>query len=622
MSDFNGLIAEVKSQVDIVNVCEQHGISLTQNGYRAKGLCPFHQEKTPSFIVDENTQTYHCFGCGESGDVLSFIQKITNTDFIDALKIAGNSSTVDVDKRLAEIYNNENVDIVDFVSLRSCVAKAAEFYSESFKELKETHEAKKMISERMFNIEDIGDSEYFGYADSKPRSLTDFLLSQGFNEETIVDAGLARKVEKNGKTMVFDVFQHRLLFAFTDQLGRIVGFSGRKLNDEDFGGKYVNTSDTSIFHKGSLIFNLHNARKAIAKNNEVYIVEGQFDVLAMKMSGIDNVVAVSGTSITEDHMKILNRAVGKDGVFIFCLDGDEAGLKAMRTTLEKHKIAQNKSLVVTFPENIDPCVIFEKKGSEYLKKYIEKKNKKASSEFIADMCVHGEDISTPVGKQKSLATFNDIAAKIGKGVFIDLCAQSLAKKLLTSKENILDSVEFVKVKEKRLVENSNENEKLFKLFRGDLDEETMEAFKAKYDKISAHSLGAVELRMFALILRFPGLVKKHGEPHFALLTVRNLYEISSKLPARKKVIVEEYGNKGVYMSMIFSDDKLLPLLHLMSPNQIEEHYEYLLKRKEDTQKLLEKKTNFRKNIQFLKENEDISVRELRSKIIMENIVFS
>ena len=613
MSDFNSLIAEVKSNADIINICEKNGINLTQNGYRAKGLCPFHQEKTPSFVIDEQSQTYHCFGCGESGDVLSFIQKITNTDFIDALRIIGQENNIDVDKKLAEIYNNENVNIVDYKTLRACVNKAAQYYAHNFSKLTDNHPAKQMIINRGFNIDST--DEYFGYAGKNPHDLTNYLLAQGFTIDNIVDAGLARKVIKDDKEMFFDVFTNRLLFSFTDQMGRIVGFSGRKLNEEDFGGKYVNTSDTPIFHKGSLIYNLSNARKAIGSENKVYIVEGQFDVLALKVSGIENVVAVSGTSITDDHIKILNRAVGKNGEFIFCLDGDSAGIKAMRTTLEKHKIAQNKGFAVLFPPNADPCTIYEKKGSKALVAYLNSRRKKASSEFIVDMCIQGQDLSTPLGKQKALSNFSEIADTIGKGAFIELCAVNLSSRLSMSMQSILNNVEFSPKKEKTSITQNINNNKLFSLIHNSLSDDDMENFENKYKKLINHPIGSIEVRLFVLLLRFPGLIKEYGEPLFNVKLISNIYNISKDLPYKRKMIIEEYGKYSIFVAMFLSDDSLFSAIHLMSPIEINNHYNYLLKRRESNIKQAREIEKFKEVSSFLIKNNDIPIKELRKKIL-------
>lgn len=614
MSDFNSLIAEVKSNSDIVNICEKNGINLTQNGYRAKGLCPFHQERTPSFVIDEQSQTYHCFGCGESGDVLSFIQKITNTDFIDALRIVGQENNIDVEKKLAEIYNNDDVNIVDYKTMRACVDKASQYYADKFSHLSNNHPAKKIIIDRGFNLDNT--SEYFGYAGKKPNDLTNYLLSQGFTIDNIVESGLARKVVKDDKEMVFDVFTNRLLFSFTDQMGRIVGFSGRKLDEDDFGGKYVNTSDTPIFHKGSLIYNLSNARKSIGSESKVYIVEGQFDVLALKVSGIENVVAVSGTSITDDHIKILNRAVGKNGEFIFCLDGDSAGIKAMRTTLEKHKIAQNKGFAVLFPPNADPCTIYEKKGSKTLVAYLNSRRKKASSEFIVDICVQGQDLSTALGKQKSLSNFSEIADTIGKGAFIELCASNLGNKLSMSMQAILNNVDFSPKRDSvNVAHNAKNDRKLFSLIHDSLSDDDIKNFESKYQKLLNNPIGSIEVRLFVLLLRFPGLVKEHGEPLFNIKLMSNIYDISSELPYKRKMIVEEYGKYSIFVAMFLSDDNLFSAMHLMSTREINDHYNYLLKRRENTINQVKEMEKFKKMSNFLISNNDIPIKELRKKIL-------
>ena len=211
--NFNSLIAEVKTQSSIVDIVSARGISVSQSGSRYKALCPFHNENTPSFIVDDYSQTYHCFGCGESGDVISFVQKFDNTDFIDALRTVGESSRIaDLDNKINSVFSGENTDSTNYKVLRKCLSVAADFYKEKFENLSYNHPAVKMVSDRGLPVEEddmVGGKFYLGYAPKNASTLTNFLQEEGFDDDALVQTGLARKVEVKGKEVLLDVFTNR-----------------------------------------------------------------------------------------------------------------------------------------------------------------------------------------------------------------------------------------------------------------------------------------------------------------------------------------------------------------------------------------------------------------------------
>lgn len=354
-------VVKVKNAVDIVNYIESLGFSLKPSGANLyKMNCPFHNEKTPSFTVNENFQSFKCWGCGVGGDVIGFAMQYENLEFREVLQKLADEYGVELSES-----NDENA--VDYSSLKKIMSDSRKFYKAHFNHLSDEHVAKIEIAKRGFSyVEDeMPEGSYFGYA-PRGNNLFKYLKKKDWGEKIILQSGLVH--EKNGR--YFDFFQGRLLFEFTDRVGSTVGYSSRKIFDDDRRpGKYINSSESPLFHKQFVLYNHNTAKKYAGKSEEVFVCEGQFDVEAMKCAGILNVVASSGTAFSKNHMDECLK-MSNNGKVIFCFDGDEAGQAAAEKVFVRYPYAHESSFVVVFPEKMDPCDYRLQYGNDGLQKYV------------------------------------------------------------------------------------------------------------------------------------------------------------------------------------------------------------------------------------------------------------
>lgn len=309
-------VDDIKGRLDIVQVIGE-SVPLRKAGRNFKGLCPFHSEKTPSFMVNPERQSFHCFGCDEGGDVFDFVMKRERADFPETLRMLAQRAGVELKgfdakagKQKQRLFDaNEAAARYFQAVLGHATGAAARDY------LKERGISKATLT--AFRV---------GFAPDDFDTLVAALKKKGFTEPELVDAGLAAK----GRG-VYARFRGRVMIPITDGQGVIRGFTGRVLKPDAKEAKYVNTPETTIYHKGKLIFALDRAKDAIIQTDTVVLVEGQMDVLAGHQAGTDNVVAVSGTALTEDQLRQLSRYAK---TLVLALDADEAGHKAMLRVVE------------------------------------------------------------------------------------------------------------------------------------------------------------------------------------------------------------------------------------------------------------------------------------------------
>ncbi len=311
-------IEEVKKRLEIVEYIGTF-VNLKKAGRNFKGNCPFHKEKTPSFVVSPDRQIWHCFGsCQDGGDVIKFLMKRENITFFEALKelaektgvklqtFAIEDKTFHLKERLISL-NSVASEYYEYVLNKSPFGKTAISYLES-------RQITKKISET-FQI---------GYAPASWDSLTKFLQKKKFADPEIEASGLAIRGNRNS---LYDRFRGRLMFPIKDTRGVIIGFSGRLLHDQDKAAKYVNTPETPLYRKRESLYGITLAKESIKKENNVFLVEGEFDVITPFQAGISNIVAVKGTAITQEQLQLLKRYTTK---ITFTMDADMAGLEAMK----------------------------------------------------------------------------------------------------------------------------------------------------------------------------------------------------------------------------------------------------------------------------------------------------
>ena len=346
MNNMRDLIDEVKSRSDIVNVISQY-ISLKNSGSSYSGLCPFHSEKTGSFHVNQNKQIYKCFGCGEGGDVINFIMKIENLDFMEAVKLLAEKNGIEFKTNLSEADKKkmEEIKLMQDIHL-----KAARFYFSNlinFKNAGYDYLRKRGLSDKIIKRFGLGYSLYSW------NSLMDYLLSIGYEKKDLVKSGLVTHKENGDK--YYDKFRNRVMFPIFDYRGNVIGFGGRVLDDSM--PKYLNSPDTILFNKRYNLYGLNYAKKSI-KNDTLILVEGYMDLISLVEYGVENVVATLGTALTNEQGKLIKRYAS---TAVISYDSDEAGIKA---TLRAIEILRHQNINVKIL-NLKDC----KDPDDFIKKY-------------------------------------------------------------------------------------------------------------------------------------------------------------------------------------------------------------------------------------------------------------
>lgn len=345
-------IEKVKSALNIVNVIETF-TRLHKTGANYKSVCPFHDDHSPSMVVSPSRQTYHCFVCGASGDVISFVQHHLNLSFIEALRWCANQAGIEFPTK--ELTPEEEAAYKRREAQRIAIDAAAKFFQ------KNLGQAESFLASRGYSLSDKALTDFgVGYAPMGNLALAE-LSKAGYSQELLQEVD----VLGNSEGRLYDRFRDRLMFPFYDMQGHIVGFSGRIVTPKDGTGKYVNTGETPLFTKGKHIFGLYQARKSIGKTGFTYLVEGQFDVMSLHKVGVENVIGGSGTAFTEDQVKLLLRFTD-DIIMIY--DADPAGVKASLKNCELLLKAGAKVRCIRLEKGMDPDEFAKAHGSLTSKK--------------------------------------------------------------------------------------------------------------------------------------------------------------------------------------------------------------------------------------------------------------
>jgi len=338
--------------VDIIGEC----VSLKRAGANMKGLCPFHAEKTPSFMVNPARQSFHCFGCGEGGDVLSFMMKYYNLTFPETLKQLAQRYQITLPEK--EFTSEDKKKAEKRQKLFDANERAARMYHEYLLNHSEAAQAREYLEKRDISQEMINDFK-LGYAPESWDFLSSKVSKSSITRAEAEEAGLL--VRKDSR--FYDRFRDRVLFPISELTGRVVGFGGRILGAGE--PKYLNTPETLIFDKGRLLFGLFQHRDAIRKARQAVVVEGNFDLLALASYGVDNVVAPLGTALTQPQIRLLK---GYADEVILLFDGDEAGIKAAMRAVPLFLVEQVTARVALLPAMHDPDTYIRAHGKEGLEK--------------------------------------------------------------------------------------------------------------------------------------------------------------------------------------------------------------------------------------------------------------
>ena len=479
-------IQELQEKVDIESVVSS-SITLKRRGKTLVGLCPFHNEKTPSFTVYPDSNSFYCYGCGAGGDVISFVRRMENLDYIEAVKsvaqMAGMSMPEDgYDDTLSK----------QRMKLLSANREAARFYHECLMDPK-NKDALDYFLNRGLSINTIRRFG-LGYAPDDWRELINHLKSKGFTEHELVLANLARRSDKNGRVNFYDNFRNRVMFPIIDLRGNVIAFGGRVTDDSK--PKYINTSDTLVYKKSNGVFGLNLAKNA--NDNKLILVEGYMDVIALHQAGFTNAIACLGTAFTSEQANLLSRYADE---VIICYDNDGAGRTATARALGVLSKTGLKLRVVQMTGGKDADEIIRTHGKERFADLL--KAAASTTEYKLLEARAKYDLSSDDGKVEFLVDAAQILASCGT-IERDIYSTRLSNELGVSADSIMAQIKFAESKLRRLEETKKRQETEAMLAK---------SFEDKNNPERAENLRAAraEETLIASFMRNPDFYKKLKE---------------------------------------------------------------------------------------------------------------
>ncbi|GHE20681.1 DNA primase [Halomonas urumqiensis] len=411
-------VDDLLARVDVVEVVGER-VQLKKAGRNYSGLCPFHQEKTPSFTVSADKQFYHCFGCGAHGNALRFLMEYDKLRFPEAVEQLAARLAMEVpregaDDPQAQARERKRKEGVNLLEL------SAAFFRERLK-MPEASGAREYLATRGLST-DVQQIFGIGYAPDDWEALKRHLTERGVSEAVQVEYGLLVHREESGRT--YDRFRDRVMFPIRDIKGRTIAFGGRVLGDAK--PKYLNSPETPVFHKGRELYGLHEARQADHRLERLVIVEGYMDVVALAQFGIRNAVATLGTSTSEDHLSRLFRLVGE---VVFCFDGDRAGRQAATRALETVlplMIDGRQARFLFLPEGEDPDTLVRREGADAFNDRITCAS--PLSEFLFDQASAGRDLARVEDRERYASQVLAALGKLPEGVLKSLMLSELSRR--------------------------------------------------------------------------------------------------------------------------------------------------------------------------------------------------
>ncbi|MBI9108717.1 MAG: DNA primase [Spirochaetales bacterium] len=402
---------EINSKLNIIDIVSTH-LTLKRAGARYVGLCPFHNEKTPSFTVTPEKNLFYCYGCHKGGTIFDFVMEMENMDFPQALKFLADKAGVELGGRHKEDSGDRKI--------RDALKELYRRVSGSFQYIlinkPEAETARDYLVKRGLTLELIEEFQ-IGWAPDDRNWLLKFLKSKGYSNEFLTESGLFSQ-----RGLSYPLFSGRVMFPIMNNNGEVIAFSGRTL--KDFGPKYINSPETILFLKKNNLYGLNNSIKKIRETGYFILCEGQMDVIAYHQAGITNAVAPLGTAFTSGQVRILKRYADKA---VISFDGDQPGQNAARKAVmlfEQHEIT---SKIVKLPAEEDPSDILVNKGEKALHKVL--KSTINSFDYILENAINLSDISTPEGKEEILRSMNDYLGSLTSEVRRNSCMNEIAERL-------------------------------------------------------------------------------------------------------------------------------------------------------------------------------------------------
>lgn len=422
-------VEEIKSRLNIADIIGKR-VTLKKAGRNFKALCPFHNEKTPSFIVSPDRQTYHCFGCQKGGDVFTFVMEYEHVDFPEALEELASQAGVTLTRRIADTPQTKLKEKILEVN-----HLAGEFYQYLLTQHKLGQHARDYLKNRGISDKAIKTFS-LGYSPNSWDGLLKYLKKKGYEEELLEQAGLVIQSQKSNikNQRYYDRFRGRVMFTLKDHRGNVVGFAGRVLDPKEKEAKYINTPETPVYIKGNLLYGLDVTKAAIQKENKAVVMEGELDVISSFQAGVANAVAIKGSALTEGHVHLLRRFTER---LVFALDSDLAGDAASRRGIELADAAGLDMSVVILPSGKDPDEAARQSPS-LLKKAISEAI--PVYDYFISSSLKRFDVTTAFGKKKASEELLALLAKIENPIVQEHYAKKLAKALDTTEEAITEGM--------------------------------------------------------------------------------------------------------------------------------------------------------------------------------------
>ncbi len=383
-------LENIKKRVDLVDVIEPY-VEMKRSGATYKGLCPFHDEKTPSFVIQKGDSHYHCFGCGAHGDAIQFLMQHQSLGFVDSVELLAGKYQVHIDYEEETEVKGPPKNL-----LYEALEEASLFFHALLLHTPEGHGALQYLYRRGLTLEFI-QRFHLGFAPSKTGIFEPYMKAKGFSTEILLGSGLLKEGSDN---KIRDFFSDRITFPIQNPQGRVIGFSARKFQDDTFGGKYVNSSETPVFKKSQILFGLNHCRRRIAKERKAVIVEGQLDCLRLIHEGLDITVAGQGTAFGEGQAGELLR-LGVQKVYL-AFDSDLAGLEAMMKLGNLFQKGGVEVAVLSLPTDSDPDAYVRTKGIDAFMDLMSQATDYLT--FIVELMSQKLNVSSPAGKNELINT--------------------------------------------------------------------------------------------------------------------------------------------------------------------------------------------------------------------------
>jgi len=480
-------VEEIKSKIDVVDFVSEY-IQLKRSGTSFRAICPFHRDNAPSFFVSQEKQIWHCFGCGKGGDIFGFLMEMEGIDFPEALRILAQKAGVEIQK-----YDRQTVS--QKTKLLDLNRWAAEFYNKVYWESSLAEPARKYLEQRGLDKKIINQFQ-LGYAPDKWDTLLKFLLKRGYQEKDIEAAGLIVKKQSGASNQgsgYYDRFRNRIIFSIADLHDQVIGFTSRILpgaKDEDKAAKYINTPETLIYNKSRVLYGLNKAKVEIRKQDQLILVEGNMDVLACHQAGFENVVCTSGTALTQDQIKILERYTEN---IILAFDIDLAGQAATQRSIDLLLQHGLNVKVLKLGQGKDPDEFIRQDLKAWQKAL---KEPQEIMEYYFSLAFEDKDLTKIEHKKQISKDLLPIIVKLGDPVEKDLWLRKLGDKLNVSEISLREALR--RVKKPYLPKSASEDLVKEKV---SVEEQASEKFLAlvlKYPKKGEEFIKKIVLDMFIM----------------------------------------------------------------------------------------------------------------------------